>query len=171
MKIYSKNVENNYLDSDFGANVKKNVMNNSRGSFHIGWSNLPKGTASLALEFYDNDAVPVCGFTWIHWLVSDIDPTLNELKENASFELKNKIVQGMNSSSSPLLPKEMQSHEPIFSGCAPPDTDHKYTVKVYALNKKLNLVNGFKHNELINALEGSVLESAKMNFMYKKVKH
>ena len=66
MKIYSKNVENNYLDSDFGANVKKNVMNNSRGSFHIGWSNLPKGTASLALEFYDNDAVPVCGFTWIH---------------------------------------------------------------------------------------------------------
>ncbi|MGL6124951.1 MAG: YbhB/YbcL family Raf kinase inhibitor-like protein [Metamycoplasmataceae bacterium] len=170
MKIYSKNIENGYLNQEFGANgTRKNSKGIVDYSFHIAWENLPKDTVSLAIAFYDHDAVPVCGFTWIHWLAANIDPKLNELSENASIQLKDKMVQGKNSWSSGLLPKEMQSHETLFGGCAPPNGDHKYDVEVFALNKKLNLTNGFLYNELLHAMEGNILDKARINFIYKKI--
>ncbi|MGL5732970.1 MAG: YbhB/YbcL family Raf kinase inhibitor-like protein [Metamycoplasmataceae bacterium] len=170
MKIHSKNIENNYMNEKFGNNTKDQHDGVVRRSFQIGWSDLPQGTISLALAFYDNDAVPVCGFSWIHWLAANIDPSLKELPENASVEMANKMVQGKNSWASGLLPKEMQSHETLFGGCAPPNGDHKYTVKLYALDKKVKLDNGFMYNDLKHAIEGSVIGSATMHFMYEKLK-
>ena len=32
----------------------------------------PEGTVSYALVLDDVDAVPVCGFVWIHWIAADI---------------------------------------------------------------------------------------------------
>lgn len=66
------------------------------------------------------------------------------------------MVQGKNSWSSGLLPKEMQSYEALFGGCEPLDADYKYTVEVFALSKKLSLSNGFKYNELPHAIDGNV---------------
>ncbi|MGL5590908.1 MAG: YbhB/YbcL family Raf kinase inhibitor-like protein [Metamycoplasmataceae bacterium] len=169
MKIHSINIKNNYMDEKFGNNTKEKHDGIVHKSFQIGWSDLPKDTVSLAIVFYDNDAVPVCGFSWIHWLAANIDPSLKELPENASIELADKMVQGKNSWSSGLLPKEMQSHATLFGGCAPPNGDHKYTVKVFALDKKVKLSNGFFYNDLKHEIEGHVLDSAKLHFHYKKL--
>ena len=39
-------------------------------SFPIFVSDVPKDAKNLAVCFYDYDSVPVCGFTWIHWLAA-----------------------------------------------------------------------------------------------------
>ena len=94
-------------------------------SFHLAWDNLPPGTQSLALTFVDHDAIPFCGFTWIHWLAANIDPALKELPENASATMP--LLQGVNSWNSGIIPKEYQlSKEEAsqYGGCAPPDKDH-----------------------------------------------
>lgn len=65
-----------YMDDEFGSNSKnkENFMERSNTkSFHIGWSDLPKDTKTIAILFYDYDAIPVCGFPWMHWSVENID--------------------------------------------------------------------------------------------------
>ena len=41
-------------------------------SFPIFVSDVPKDAKNLAVCFYDYDSVPVCGFTWIHWLAANL---------------------------------------------------------------------------------------------------
>ncbi len=88
MKIFSNNIKNGYFDDKMGNRGEQFVSGEiSNYSFHLGWSDLPKGTQSLALIFLDHDAIPVCGFSWIHWTVANIDCSLSELPENASLTM------------------------------------------------------------------------------------
>lgn len=80
----------------------------------MAWEDLPKDTKSLALTFIDYDAVPVCCFPWIHWTVSHIDPALKELPENASVNIK--LVEGVTSWHSGIIPKEWQLNKEDASG-------------------------------------------------------
>ncbi len=175
MKVYSNNIKDNgYLDERFGNNtsIKSDIVDGANlRSFHIKWEDLPANTKSLAIIFDDYDAVPVCGFSWIHWLAANIDPSLNELKENASLELADKMVQGKNSWSSGLITKDTENKNyQKFGGCAPPNCDHEYMVKVFALDSTLDLKDGFMMNELIKKMEGHVLGVSSFKFMYNKVK-
>ncbi|MES2203987.1 MAG: YbhB/YbcL family Raf kinase inhibitor-like protein [Pseudomonadota bacterium] len=169
MKIKSNSITNGYFKDEMGhhgTQFLKNIMPNY--SFHLAWDNLPPGTQSLALTFVDHDAIPFCGFTWIHWLAANIDPTLNELPENASEKMN--LLQGVNSWGSGIIPKEYQlSKEDAsrYGGCAPPDKDHLYTIELYALDKKLDLPSGFMMNELLKAMKGHVLDKATLEALYK----
>lgn len=169
MKIFSNNVKNNYLDIDFGNNSQKYVVNNiCCRSFQISWSELPANTKSLALVFEDYDAIPVCGFSWIHWVAANINPEWNELIENASLDWKDKFIQGQNSWSSKLINPLLDVSG--FGGCAPPDNDHEYIVKVYALDTTLDIKNGFYLNEMYHKMEEHILDSAILKFWYPKLK-
>ncbi len=169
MKISSNNVKNNNLDIDFGNNSPKYVVNDiCCRSFQISWSDLPANTKSLALVFEDYDAIPVCGFSWIHWVAANINPEWNELVENASLDWKDKFVQGKNSWSSKLINPLLDVSG--FGGCAPPDKDHEYIVKVYALDTTLDIKNGFYLNEMYHKMENHVLDSATLKFWYPKLK-
>lgn len=64
-------------------------------SFPLEWKNAPKNTKSYALVMEDFDAIPVTGFSWIHW-IAIIPKTTTKLQENASLENK-EIIQGVNS--------------------------------------------------------------------------
>jgi Raf kinase inhibitor-like YbhB/YbcL family protein len=168
LKIYSNNIINGYFDDKIGHRGTQFLKNKPNYSFHLGWSDLPKGTKSLALVFDDPDAIPVCGFSWIHWAVANIDPKLDELPENASEDMD--LLEGVNSWVSGLLPESIKlSKEEAtgFGGCAPPDKTHRYTIDVYALDKMLNLSRGFYLNEMLNAMEGHVLDHAKISALYK----
>lgn len=167
MKIFSKNIINGYLEDKFGKHGTQFLKNQKPNrSFHLAWDNLPKNTESLALIFLDYDAIPVCGFPWIHWTVANIDPNLKELPENASVDMK--LLEGVTSLYSKLLPDRMTKEDSIgYGGCAPPDQDHRYTVYVYALSKKLKLERGFYTNELLKAMEDCILDQAKLHCMYR----
>lgn len=169
MRIYSKNINNGYMDVEFGNNSNKYLVNNvCTRSFHIGWDNLPKNTKSLVLVFEDFDAIPVCGFSWIHWVVANIKPEWNELLENASLDLKNIITQGKNSWSSKLINPLLNSTG--FGGCAPPDKDHEYIVTLYALDiESIDLEDGFYLNELYHKIDKHIIESSSIKFIYKKI--
>lgn len=169
MKVTSKSVINGYFKDEIGhrgMHFYKNVKPNY--SFHLAWENLPKDTQSLALMFIDHDAIPVCGFTWIHWTVANIDPAMKELPENASVDLN--LLEGVTSWSSGLLSPEWhlnKEDDAGFGGCAPPDREHLYTIELYALETKLTLSRGFYMNELIKAMDGHVLEKASLDARYK----
>ena len=170
MQINSTSITNGYLDDKFGhrgTEVIKGTSVASR-SFHLAWSDLPPNTQSLAMIFIDHDAIPLCGFSWVHWTVANIDPKLGELPENASVDCA--LLEGVTSWNAPLAPEEWQlSRDDAigYGGCAPPDKDHRYLIKVYALNKKLDLQNGFYTNELLNAMEGHILDKVVVPAYYR----
>ncbi len=112
----------------------------------------PEGTVSYALVLDDVDAVPVCGFVWIHWIAADItDPVVTE-----GASLSADFPQGLNSLVGSL--GEEQAHG--YGGMAPPDAPHTYTLRVYALDCKLGLSDGFYYNELVHAMKGHILAEA-----------
>lgn len=174
MKIWSNNIKDNWLDQEFGANSTNKAnfeLDVNTKSFHLAWDDLPENTKSLVVIFDDYDAIEVCGFTWIHWTVANIDPNLKQLQENASNELADKLVQGKNSWSSGLITKDTENKVyQKFGGCAPPNADHEYSIKVYALDKMLEINNGFMLNELIRKMKGHILDAKEINFWYKKIK-
>ncbi|MCX7122629.1 MAG: YbhB/YbcL family Raf kinase inhibitor-like protein [Gammaproteobacteria bacterium] len=168
MKISSKNITNDHIADAFCHHGTQFEGTMPSRSLQLSWSDLPKETVSLAIFFDDLDAIPVCGFSWIHWVVANIDPFLGELPENASLEMP--LLEGINSWASPIIPAEWKlsvENAAHFGGCAPPEKTHFYTLKMYALDKKLDLKRGFFANMLFHEMRGHVLDEASLNFWCK----
>ncbi len=169
MKIHSHSIINGYFKDSIGHRGTQFLKDKKPNhSFHLAWEDLPKNTQSLALIFIDHDAIPVCGFTWIHWTVANIDPALKELPENASITMN--LVEGITSWSSGIIPADWRldkKEDAGFGGCAPPDKEHLYTIELYALDKQLTLSRGFMMNELLKAMKGHVLDKATLEALYK----
>lgn len=163
MKI-SVPLENGLLPDRFGKYSAQELRKdgNNINSFPITIEGVPEGTQSLALTFIDFDSTPVCGFTWIHWTACDIDPSTTLIPENASHSGEFTFTQGANSC---ISRAEETSTDVIngYIGPCPPDKDHVYTLKVMALDCKLGLDTGFYYNELHWAVQGHVLDLAKLD--------
>lgn len=158
MKIKVK-TQNNYLSDKYTKYASEELKRSGIPyvSFPIEFEDIPSETKSLALTFIDYDAVPVCGFPWIHWIVANIPGNITELSENASEKKEFAIVQGQNSFASPLGGQKDPKIVHQYGGPTPPDKDHDYTLTVYALDKNLNVSNGFYLNELLKEIDGHVL--------------
>lgn len=154
------------LDSAYAAGDKEPA--NPR-SFPFSWQGLPAGTKVLAVVLDDPDAKKVMaaygikGDSFIHWIAADIDPSLNELKANASLD-KHDFIQGKNSTGNigyigPQPPSDFpkDAKKPII---------HIYRLKVYALSSSTGLKDGFSPDELLNAIKGKILGQAQLNISY-----
>ena len=163
--LESNGIENGYIQEKYGKYGSQTLNGVPSLSLPLKWNNAPKNTKSYALVIEDFDAIPVTGFSWIHW-VTIIPGTTTELKENASLENKD-IVQGVNSWISKMggLNKSDASH---FGGPAPPDKAHTYTIVLYALDKNLELKSGFYLNELYKEMEGHILDKVILKGNYNK---
>ena len=117
---------------------------------------------SYALFLEDKDAVPVCGFSWIHWLVAGL--TRTKLEENESIHAKD-FVQGTNSLSG-KLGNLSRMEAACYDGMSPPDRPHLYELHAYALDIMPKLENCFYMNELFHAMHGHVLGEAVVSGMY-----
>jgi len=105
--------------------------------------------------------VPVCGFSWIHWIAANIRRT--EILENESLNAMD-FIQGVNSwISEGHLPSDVS----CYGGMSPPDASHVYELHVFALDKILELANGFYMNELYKAMEGHILSQFTLKGIYK----
>ena len=63
-----------YLDK-YGKRGVKNKFGMPILSPPIKIENAPKGTVCFAMIMEDEDAIPVCGFSFIHWLATDFSDT------------------------------------------------------------------------------------------------
>ncbi|WP_297487385.1 YbhB/YbcL family Raf kinase inhibitor-like protein [uncultured Cetobacterium sp.] len=163
MKIISSGIKDGYIEEKYGKYGDQNLKGMPSKSLPLQWETIPEGTKSYALVMEDFDAIPVTGFSWIHW-VTIIPKEYLELKENASLDDKN-LIQGVNSwiSSMGGLDQGDASH---FGGPAPPDKTHTYTIKLYALDVELSLKSGFYLNELYKSIDGHILDMAKLEGKY-----
>lgn len=163
-EINSSGIVDGFIEEKYGKYGNQNINGMPSLSLPLEWKNAPKNTKSFAIVMEDFDAVPVTGFSWIHWLVI-VPNELNLLKENASLENK-QIIQGLNSWVSSLggLSQADATH---YGGPAPPDKEHTYTIAIYALDKSLELENGFYLNELYKAMDGHILDKAILKGKYK----
>ncbi len=105
--------------------------------------NVPECTKIIALVMDDPDAMAAVGKVWIHWLVFD--------ENSSNFPEGNLCRSGKN-----------DFGEITYGGPAPPDGQHTYIFKAYALDKELNFEDGYSKQELEEAMKGHILAEAKL---------
>jgi Raf kinase inhibitor-like YbhB/YbcL family protein len=115
------------------------------------WKNIPEGTKSFALIMDDPDA-PVG--LWVHWVLYNIPREITSLPEN----LPKKETISINGIS---LTQGKNSWPRIgYGGPCPPDKEHRYFFKLYALKEKTNFPPGLTAKELEQKIQPLIIEKA-----------
>ena len=120
-------------------------------SIPLEWTNMPQNTQSLVLIMDDPDA-PMG--TWDHWLVFNIPPSTHALSENLS-----SLPQGAKSGHNSF-------GNEVYGGPCPPDREHRYFFKLYALDTLLDLPQGARKADIEKAMQGHILEQAELMGRY-----
>jgi len=117
----------------------------------LAFSGIPEDTKNLALIMDDPDA-PMG--TWDHWVMWNISPDTKEIKENSVPEgaVVGQGTRGVNSYTPPC----------------PPDREHRYFFKLYALDAELNLNTNSTKADLEKAIKGHILDKAELVGRYKR---
>lgn len=135
-------------------------------SFPFYIDRLPSFVRYLHWRFVDDDAIPVCGFSWIHWTVANVpsealmfdfnDSHALQIPEDFSRKMTSMIpeaVQGVNSQASRFIGCKDASITMRYNGPQPPDKDHEYMLEVFGTEKPFeDLKQGFYMNELMRDL-------------------
>lgn len=114
------------------------------------FEDVPAKAKSLVLVMDDPDAP---AGTWDHWVVFNIPPATREVKEGHS---------------PPGVVGKNTRGELAYGGPAPPDREHRYFFKLYALDAMLALKEGATKAEVEMAMEGHVLAKAQLMGRYKR---
>lgn len=165
MNVTSTGLERGYFFDRFG---KRGNQKNSFGkvdySIPFSIAEAPKDTGSFAFWLEDKDAIPVCGFSWIHWVGANLNRST--VAENESIS-NSHFIQGANSNVSPLAGAHSIEESSYYTSMSPPDTDHLYELHVFALDTMLDLGSGFFLNELYRKMQGHVLGTATLSGYYR----
>ena len=113
---------------------------------------VPAQAKSLVLIMDDPDARGAVGKIWVHWIVWNIDPGVREINENS---IPPNSIQG-----------KTDFGEMAYGGPAPPDKEHTYIFKLFALDKKLNITPGSTKSEVEAAIKGHILAETKLEGKY-----
>lgn len=109
---------------------------------------IPQKTKSLVLIMDDPDAMGAVGKIWIHWVIWNIEPTTIEIKEDS---IPTGSIQG-----------KTDFGEIGYGGPAPPDKEHTYIFKLYALDNKLNLNTGASKTDVEKSMKNHILAQARL---------
>lgn len=120
-------------------------------------SDVPPDAKSLVLIMDDPDVPPSvrADRMWDHWVVYDIPPTLRDIPEGSPPP----GVHGKNTGGS--------LH---YMGPCPPDREHRYFLKLYALKTKLSLPPGATKAQVEKAMHGHILAECHLMGRYEKHK-
>lgn len=110
----------------------------------LSWSGAPPATRSFALVVDDPDAP---GGTWDHWVVFDIPPTVASIEEG-------KVPAGIVGTNS----WKKQS----WGGPCPPDREHRYFFRLYALDTLLRLPATSTKRDVEEAMKGHILAEGQL---------
>lgn len=115
--------------------------------------NIPAETESVALIVEDPDA-PMG--LWIHWVMWNIVPKgkMIEIEENST---PSDAIVGINS---------WERNE--YGGPCPPDGEHRYFFKAYALSEKLETKSNSDREELLDDMIGKIIQKDEIIGLYSK---
>ncbi len=125
------------------------------------FSGVPAKAKSLVLIMDDPD---IPGFVkekfgiqvWDHWVVFNIQPTTTEIPE---------------AKNPPGILGKNTGGKNTYGGPCPPDREHHYFFKLYALDMELDLPEGATKAEVEKAMVGHILAEAKLMGRYERVKN
>lgn len=109
---------------------------------------VPQTAESLALVMDDPDAVEPAGKVWDHWVVWNIDPQTEEIKEG---RLPSDAIEG-----------KTDYGDRGYGGPNPPDKEHTYRFILYALDEKLDLPPSTSKDQLQDKIDDRVIEKAEL---------
>ncbi len=121
-------------------------------------SGVPAGAKSLALIMDDPD-IPEAVKTRLginvfdHWVAFNIPPAISAISEKTEPE----GTSGANSSG-----------KAGYTGPCPPDREHRYFIKLYALDTMLNLPAKSSRQDVEKAMYGHILEQTELIGTYKR---
>ena len=115
-------------------------------------SGVPSEAKSLVLIADDPDAP---GGLFTHWLVWNIPPQTNSIAEGSA----PKGVQGTN-----------DFGKSGYRGPCPPPGTHRYSFKIFALDRELDLRSGAKRNQVDAAMKGHVIAQGELVGRYARKK-
>ena len=149
MKIISSVFENG------GVMPVKYTCNGENINPPLEFVGVPEEAVSLVLIIDDPD-VPAQvreDKMWDHWIKFNIPPTTKGVAENS----EPAGVAGIGTS------KNLKYHGPC-----PPDTQHRYFFKLYALDTKLNLSEGVTKKEAEQAMANHIIAQAQLIGLYEQ---
>ena len=120
------------------------------------FSDVPQNAKSLALIMEDPD-VPKhlrADGMWDHWVIFNIPPETKGIAENS----QPKGTAGITTSS-----------KLKYGGPCPPDREHRYYFKLFALDNMLNLPEGATKEQVLAAMKGHILAEAVLMGRYQRV--
>jgi len=92
------------------------------------------------------------GKVWVHWVLWNISPNTQEIIEN-SIPLNS--IEGKN-----------DFNEIGYGGPAPPDKEHTYIFKLYALDTELNLKQGSTKVDVEKSMKNRIIAETKLEGKY-----
>ena len=126
----------------------------------LAWTGMPKDTKSLVLIVDDPDAPDPKApkMTWVHWVLYNIPPGTDGLKEGVSArELPAGCLEGTNN-----------WQRTGYGGPCPPIGRHRYFHKLFALDTTLPDLNQPTKDALLKAMTGHILEQTELIGTYKR---
>jgi Raf kinase inhibitor-like YbhB/YbcL family protein len=119
-----------------------------RATARLQITGVPSEAKSLVL-IADDPGAPRRLFT--HWLVWNIPPQTNSIAEGGAL----KGVHGTN-----------DFGKSAYSGPCPPSVIHRYSFKIFALDRELDLSSGAKRSEMDAAIKGHVITQGELMGRY-----
>ena len=113
---------------------------------------VPDDAASLVLVMDDPDAVEPAGTVWLHWLVWNIDPETTDIPADWQ---PTDAVEGEN-----------DFGDRGYGGPAPPDREHTYRFKLYAVDRTLDLPASASKADVGEAMAGGVVARTQLEGTY-----
>ena len=131
-----------------GTIPQKYGYKNNNLSIPLKISEIPEGTKSLALIMDDPDAMGAVGKVWVHWVLWNISPKTKEIIENS---IPENSIEG-----------KTDFDEIGYGGPAPPDKEHTYIFKLYALDIFLDLKQGSTKVEVEESMTEHIIAEEKL---------
>ncbi len=115
----------------------------------LAWTGVPTNTVSLVVIMDDPDAP---SGTWVHWVLYNLPSDLTSLEQ----EKNGGGTDGKN-----------DFGKPGYGGpCPPKGSNHRYFIKIYALDTKLDLKAGANKAQVENTMKGHILAQGQLMGRY-----
>ena len=122
------------------------------------WTEIPVNTQSIALISDDPDAP---GRVWVHWVIYNIPPRVGGLGEGI-----------VTTESLPGIGAKQGKNDFGTIGyggpCPPKGSPHRYFFKLYALDIEIDLGPGATKRELLQTIDGHILDSGQLMGTYQR---